>query len=68
MQISKTAEQTNPTPWEDLQPPRRACGSCAWSWATGNKAELLCLNPESPHCYDVVPDRLACTEHSPECD
>jgi toxin ParE1/3/4 len=26
--------------------------------------ELLCANRDSPHCYDVVPETLKCTEHA----
>ena len=38
------------------------CGNCAWSWAAGIEGQLLCLNPDSPHAYDVVPVELSCEE------
>jgi hypothetical protein len=39
------------------------CGTCEWSWASGHRGELLCANPDSPHCYDLVPESLTCAEH-----
>jgi hypothetical protein len=44
----------------------RSCGYCGWSWAAGKKGQLLCMNPESPYCYDIVPADLSCQEQSPE--
>jgi hypothetical protein len=43
---------------------KHCCGYCGWSWASGNAGELLCLNPESPHAYDVVPVDLRCSEQN----
>ena len=44
---------------------RRTCAHCGWSWAAGSEGALLCLNPESPHGYDVVPAHLTCAEQEP---
>ena len=44
---------------------RRTCAHCGWSWAAGSEGSLLCLNPEAPHGYDVVPAHLTCPEHDP---
>ena len=33
-----------------------------WSWAAGKEGQLLCLNPESPFCYDIVPSHLTCPD------
>ena len=46
---------------------RRTCGHCAWSWAVGNRGELMCLNPESDYAYDVIPPDLTCLSQTPEC-
>ena len=42
--------------------PVKSCGYCGWSWASGNRDELICMNPESPHAYDTVPMDLSCPE------
>jgi hypothetical protein len=44
---------------------QRICGYCGWSWSVGKDGQILCLNPESPHAYDIVPVDLACPEQDP---
>ena len=70
--ISTTRRQAKGTPYPPStarQEPgvesRRTCAHCGWSWAAGSKGSLLCLNPESPHGYDVVPGHLSCPEQDP---
>jgi hypothetical protein len=46
-------------------PRQRICGHCGWSWSVGKDGQILCLNPESPHAYDIVPVDLACSEQDP---
>ena len=41
------------------------CGHCGWSWSVGKDGQILCLNPESPHAYDIVPVHLTCPEQDP---
>jgi hypothetical protein len=42
--------------------PDTGCGVCDWSLCAGNDGTLVCMKPESPHCYDVVDISLGC-EH-----
>jgi hypothetical protein len=42
---------------------KRSCGSCGWSWCVGKDGSLLCLNLESPYCYDTVSAGLTCPHH-----
>jgi hypothetical protein len=51
------------TPLED-----GVCGYCGWSWSVGKEGQILCLNPESPHAYDIVPVGLTCPEQDPNPD
>jgi hypothetical protein len=46
-------------------PRQRICGYCGCSWSVGKDGQLLCLNPESPHAYDIVPVGLTCPEQNP---
>ena len=41
------------------------CGYCGWSWSAGKDGQILCLNPESPYAYDIVPVDLTCPEQDP---
>jgi hypothetical protein len=41
---------------------QRICGSCGWSLSVGKDGQILCLNPESPYAYDVVPVDLTCPD------
>jgi hypothetical protein len=49
-------------------PRQRICGYCGWSWSVGKGGQILCLNPESPHAYDIVPVDLTCPEQDPNPD
>jgi hypothetical protein len=44
---------------------QRICGYCGWSWSAGKDGQILCLNPESPYAYDIVPVDLTCPEQGP---
>jgi hypothetical protein len=46
-------------------PRERICGYCGWSWAAGKRGQLLCANPESPYCYDVVSVDMKCSQQNP---
>jgi hypothetical protein len=50
---------------EELEDPK-TCGYCGWSWCAGNQGTLLCINPDSPHCYDAVPVDMKCGEQDPD--
>jgi hypothetical protein len=52
-------------PYPGPIPKQRVCGECGWSWAVGKHGQLLCANPESPHCYDVVPVDMRCSQQDP---
>ena len=47
---------------DDADPDPGTCGACGWSWPGGAEGQLLCLNPESPHAYDIVEMELRCEE------
>ena len=44
------------------------CGKCRWSWAAGSEGQVLCMNPEAPHAYDIVPTDLSCDEQASDQD
>ena len=45
-------------------PRRRICGRCGWSLYAGKNGWLLCANPDSPYCYDMVEVGMSCPEQS----
>ena len=42
----------------------RLCGLCAHCFFTEDRSEsVVCLNPDSPHCYETVDSCFSCALH-----
>ena len=51
---------------DDSYARERRCGTCGWSWFREHTGCLLCLNLDSPRCYDSVSPDLSCRQFESE--